>query len=143
MAKIRSISEIASKWKDVTPRREAYYRAGVERPKEIWEDKTKAAADAWKDGVDTAGVGGFSGGVAKAGQAKWAANTKIKGVDQGRWKNGVTAFADEYSKGFAPYRDVIDATDPGPRYRKGDDRNYARVEAIGKALHSKKVAERG
>ena len=143
MAKIRSLAEIAAKWKDVTPRREAYYRAGIEKPKENWEEKTVAAAEAWKSGVDEAGAEGFAGGVKKAGTAKWQTHTKIKGVEQGRWREGVTAFADNYAKEFAPFRDVIESIELPPRGRKGDPANIRRVEAIATALHQKKLELRG
>lgn len=142
MAKIRSLSEIAAKWKDVTPRREAYYKAGVERPKKDWAEETKAAAKGWEEGVTSAVTEKrFEKGVAKAGLEKWRKRTLVKGAEQGRWSAGVRAFADEYAKGFGPFRDVIEKVELPARYSKGDDRNYERVKAIGRALHAAKLAK--
>jgi len=143
MAKIRTIAEIGAKWKDVTPRRESYYKAGVEKPLRDWAEETAKAGANWKAGVDEAGEAGFVGGVGRVGTAKWKERTSTKGAVMGRWRAGVDKYADEYAKGFTPFRDVIEATDPGPRYRKGDDRNYERVRIIGEALHTKKRALRG
>jgi len=140
MPRIRSISEIAGKWKEVTPRREGFYRAGVERPLRDWEERAKAQAGAWREGVEAAITEErFSKGVGFAGQEKWRRNTLIKGVQQGRWREGVAAFAEEYEKGFAPYRDVIEATELPERFAKGDERNIERVRVIAAALHAKKL----
>jgi len=140
MAKIRSIAEIAGKWAEVTPRREAFYKAGVEKPLRIWEEQTVAAADAYSSGVTAAvAEGRFAKGVARVGQAKWASGTLEKGVKMGRWREGVAVAKDEYHKGFAPFVDTIAATVLPARGPKGDPRNIERVAAIASALHAKRL----
>ena len=142
MPKIRSITSIAGKWADVTPRRAAYYKAGVESPKEIWEEKAAAAEGAWSAGVSAAaGEARFSKGVSAAGQAKWKEKTILKGVAQGRWSAGVGVAKPDYEKGFAPFRDVIERTTLPPRGAKGDPANIDRVRDMAAALHEAKLAK--
>jgi len=140
MPKIRSIAEIAAKWGDVTPRREAYYRHGIESPKKVWVEEASAASDAWREGVTAAAAEDrFGKGVAAVGQEKWKKGALEKGVKMGRWREGVAIAKDEYAKGFAPYRDVIEAITLPPRGPKGDPRNIERVSIVTAALHAKKL----
>lgn len=142
MAKVRDLGAISAKWSDVTPRRDAYYKAGVEHPKESWEEKAKAAGDAWGSGVSEAVTDKrFEKGVAAAGQKKWQEKTLLKGATQGRWREGVAAAKPDYEKGFAPFRDTIESTSLPPRKAKGDPGNIERVRAIAAALHAAKLAK--
>lgn len=138
MPAIRSTAEIAAKWASVTPGRAAFYKAGVQAPKKDWETMTKAAEGAYEEGV-TAAIGrkAFGAGVDKAGTAKW----KRKSVDvgAGRWGPGVRVAEPDFRAGFDPYRAKILETDIGPRFPKGDPRNYDRVKIIGDALHALKI----
>jgi len=136
--RIKSISEIAKKWSEVTPGRTEYYKDGIQSPKEDWEDATAGAEGAYEAGVtDAISRKAFGSGVRDAGTEKWKRKALEIGVS--RWGPGVRAAGDDYSKGFAPYRDVIESVSLPPRGRKGDPRNYERVAAIGKALHDKKI----
>ena len=138
MARIKSISEIAKKYSEVTPGRTAYYKSGIEHPKKDWEDETAGAEDAFEAGIaDAISRKAFGSGVRDAGTEKWKRKALEVGVS--RWGPGVRAAGDDYSKGFAPYRDVIEGVTLPPRGRKGDPRNYERVTAIGKALHDRKI----
>ena len=42
MPPVRSISEIAKKWAEVTPQRAPQYEAGVKAPKQSWENNRNA-----------------------------------------------------------------------------------------------------
>jgi hypothetical protein len=140
MPAIRPISEIADKYKKVTPERAPYYQAGIEKPKRSWAEGATAAAEAYSGGVTIAArEGRYQKGVAAAGDAKWKGNTLVKGVQQGRWSAGVAAFADNYAKGFGPFADTIAATVLPPKYARGDPRNYEKVKAMGDALHRKRI----
>jgi len=137
MAKIRAIGEIQSKWASVTPQRSAQYQAGVESPLNSWASGAKAAEPNYEQGVQKAiAAKSFGKGIAMAGDARWQSKTVAVGVQ--RWGPGVSAGAADYGEGFAPYRDVINSTNLPPRFPRGDERNYARVAAIGKALADKK-----
>ena len=139
MALIRSTADIAKKWASVTPARSEEYSKGVSAPLKDWEKETEAANESWKSGVQGAiGRNGFAKGVKKVGTAKWSKRAKEVGTI--RWPQGVSVAQPDYEAGFAPYRDEIEKTVLPPKGPKGDPRNFARVEAIGKALHAKKLS---
>jgi len=138
MPAIRSAAEIAEKWARVTPGRSADYAAGIENPKKDWEAASSAAADAWADGVSqAASEGRYERGVKAAGTEKWKRKAKELGVN--RWPAGVSAAKNDYEKGFAPYRDIIERITLPPRRPKGDPANIDRVRIIAQALHEAKV----
>jgi len=142
MANIRSIQEIARKWQTVTPGRAPQYQEGVQRPKVDWAQATAEAADAWQAGIqDAIARNAFQRGVQEAGTQKWQRKTLELGVQ--RWPQGVQAALEEYERGFAPYRDVIERTVLPPRGRKGDPNNIQRVAVIARALHEAKVGGAG
>jgi len=137
--KIRSAEEIAAKYGRVTPGRATDYAAGVKAPKKSWSAETKAAKDAWAQGVQEAVAGGrFEKGVTKAGDSKWQEKAVTLGTT--RWGAGVSAAVGDYQSGFAPYQGVIASIDRGPKGAKGDPRNFDIVVKLGTALHAKKIA---
>ncbi len=114
------------------------YRLGIENPRRDWQKETAAASDRYKMGVDSAHTKGmFTKGVNRAGSSKWKKNSLQKGPS--RFAEGVTLAQDDYQKGFAPYREVIQQTTLPPRFPKGDPRNIQRVAAIAKALSDKRA----
>lgn len=138
MPAIKSAGEIARKWADVTPRRDADYKAGVQTPMKDWATEAAAAEERYNSGVqDAIGRGAFAKGVHNAGSEKWKKGALEKGVN--RWGPGVRVAQPDYEKGFAPYRDTIEQTSLPPRRRTGDPANIERVAAIAAALHAKKV----
>ena len=138
MPAIKSASAIAEKWARVTPGRSSDYRDGVTSPKKDWASNTEAAKDAYADGVTQSIANkSFEKGVKAAGTDKWKAKAQALGVP--RWSQGIAAGKDDFSAGFAPFRDVIEKTTLPPRYRKGDPRNIDRVTKIATALHEAKV----
>lgn len=138
MPAIKSASEIADKWSRVTPGRSSDFQSGVTSPKKDWATSAKAAEGSYEAGVTTAiGNKRFSKGVDKAGTGKWKDKTLAVGVS--RWGPGVTAAVDDYEKGFAPYRDVIEKTTLPPRRMAGDPANIDRVRVLAAALNAAKV----
>ena len=140
MANIRSINELAEKYKRVTPGRRADYEAGINKPKADWATEAAAANDAWKGGVqDAISRNAFASGVQEKGTAGWKSDTIQKGPE--RWAPGIGYGAPKYATNFAPYADVISRTTLPPKYAKGDPRNLDRVAAIANALRAAKVGK--
>lgn len=138
MAEIKSLSRVVEKWTRVTPARAQDYQAGVASPRRDWQQATSAAQDRWSEGVQGAiQRGAFGSGVDAAGTQKWSRKTQEVGTQ--RWGPGVRAAAQDYQKGFEPFRQVIEATALPPRFPAGDPRNFDRVRAIGEALHRAKT----
>lgn len=137
MAAIASVELIANKWARVTPQRSEDYRLGVTNPQRNWEQNTKAANDAWKEGTAKAiAEDRFTKGVSRAGQAKWQLGATTKGVT--RWPEGVRLGEDAYRTGFAPFQQAIERLTLPPRFARRDPRNLLRVEAVVNALKAVK-----
>ena len=129
MAAIKSISDIAKKFIDVTPGRAAQYEDGVRNPKKDWEKSTMAAEANFEAGIQKAvQLKSFGKGVKEAGTAKYQKGVTEKGVS--RWPVGVSLAQEAFAKGFGRFRDVIERVVLPPRYARRDTRNLARVAAI-------------
>jgi len=135
---IKSIAAIAEKWERVTPLRSQDYIEGVRTTRKDWAELTVAAAENYIQGVQAAIADGrFQRGVEKVGTQKWRENTISKGGT--RWGQGVRLGGIEYAKGFAPYRDALEALVLPPRGPRGDPRNIERVRVIAETLHALKI----
>jgi hypothetical protein len=138
MAEIKPIGKITEKWTRVTPMRTDDYKLGVQSPRRDWEKSAVAAKETHKAAMAAAAAADAYGkGVTQAGTTKWQARSLQKGP--GRFAEGVMVGGDDYQKGFAPYRDTIEATVMPPRFPKRDPRNIQRVSAIATALGKKKT----
>jgi len=138
MAEIKSISKIQEKWTRVTPMRTDDYKLGVQSPRRDWEKSAVAAKETHKAAMAAAAAtDAYGKGVAQAGSTKWQSRALQKGP--GRFAEGVMVGGDDYQKGFAPFRDTIEATVLPPRFPKRDPRNIQRVATIATALGKKKT----
>lgn len=136
---IPSITEIANKWKTVTPTRVADYEKGVRNPRQNWYDRTVASASAWITAMQMQSTWiRWGKGIARAGHAGWQNATISKGIP--RWAQGVTASGNNYQDGFAPYREAIANLTLPPRGPAGDPANLERVRIVAEALHQLKVS---
>ena len=139
MANIKSLDRTNAKWQRVTAASGAEYEEGVRNPKADWNKETAQANGSYKAGLQKSiAADSFLKGVNAAGTAKWQKNAIEKGPS--RFSQGVTLAVDAYSKGFAPYRNVIANLTLPPRGPKGDASNINRVAVVAKALHDKKLA---
>lgn len=138
MSEIRPIHAIKEKWSRVTPQRTEDYKIGVQNPRRDWADAASAQADTWKSAIMEAATKNlFAKGVQEAGTAKWKDRAIRKGPS--RFAEGVMVGADDYAKGFEPYRSVIEAVTPPPKFPRGDPRNIERVKSYAQPLHARRV----
>lgn len=137
--KIRDVGSAAKKWGEVTPGRSAYYLAGVTAPTKDWATEAAAAAASFKAAVSAGDIDRrFSGGVKRAGTAKW--KRKAEEVGYTRFGPGVSAAIPDYQTGVAPFFDEISRVSLPPRQPRGSDANIERVRAVAKALAAKRIA---
>lgn len=137
--KVRSASEIAQKYASVTPGRQSYYEAGTEGAGDDWARNTQAAAANYKAAVSAGDIDKrFSGGVRRAGGAKY--ERKVKAVGGSRYSSGVTAGVEDYQAGIEPYLQVLSGLTLPPRSPRGSDANDARFVMVRKALAAKRIA---
>ncbi|KKM99114.1 hypothetical protein LCGC14_1151100 [marine sediment metagenome] len=142
MPPIKSLDRISKKWIEKASQAQGEYTEGIQNPKTDWMRATAAAETNYEQGVQKAIQNKrFGKGVAKSGSQKWQANSLAKGPS--RWAEGIALSADEYQKGFSPFRDVIEKIVLPPRGPKGDPKNLQRVIILAKALHDAKLARTG
>lgn len=138
MPAIKSLDRISKKWVAQSAVSEPSYLEGVENPTKDWEKETLAAEAIFEAAIQKAiQAKTFGKGVRRAGTEKWQLNAISKGP--ARWSQGIALAENAYADGFAPYADVIRNLTLPPRGPKGDPKNIARVAALAKALHDKKV----
>jgi len=139
--KVKSATEVAQKWAEVTPGRSAYFESGVKGAGPDWEAQTLAAAANFKAAVSAGNIDKmFTGGVKKAGAAKYTRKSVEVGV--GRFSSGVTAGKVDYQSGIEPMLATIAGVNLPARAPRGSESNLARVRVIAVALHAKRLAER-
>jgi hypothetical protein len=130
---IKSLARIKEKWTRVTPLRSEDYKLGVTNPRRDWAGSATAAKESHKLAmVAAAASDAFAKGIAKAGTGKWQTKALAKGP--GRFAEGVMVGGDDYEKGFAPAREVLEKTVLPPRFPRRDPRNIARVSTGNAAL---------
>ncbi|MCL5026643.1 MAG: hypothetical protein M1531_09165 [Chloroflexi bacterium] len=136
---VKPLADIANKWSTETPRRSSYYEQGVRNPTKDWAGSTQASASNFKAAVSAGDIDKrFSGGVRRAGTAKW----QRKAVDVGasRYGPGVTAAAGDYQAGMAPMIETLAQVNLPPRRPRGDPGNLDRVKAVADALSKRRLA---
>jgi hypothetical protein len=135
---VPSAADVAAKWAEETPKRATYYEKNAPLAASKWEADAAAAAGNYKAAVQAANIDKmFSGGVKKAGAAKFA--RKVTAL-AGRFGPGVTAAKDDMQTNVAPFLGEIATVDLKERKPRGDAGNYDRVKAIGDRLHAKRLA---
>jgi hypothetical protein len=138
---VKPVDKIADKWATVTPGRTTYYEAGVKAPLKNWEDNTIAQAAAYKSAVTSPNIDKmFTGGVKKAGFAKWQRKATEVGVS--RFGPGVQAAKPDYQTNFAPYTETLASIEVPARGPRGADVNFDKVKKIGQELMKKRLALR-
>ncbi len=136
----KDLAAVAAKWSQRAQAAGPDYQNGVKTPRRDWAQNTSAAADSWSAGVQQAVADGrFGRGVAAAGTPKWQNAAINKGV--ARYPTGVAQGGPAYTQGFGPYLQVIASLTLPPGGPKGSPNNYLRSQAVGTALHNKKIGQ--
>lgn len=129
----------AAKWSQRASAAAPDYTKGVQNPKKDYATNAAMAEPAYDAGVQAAiGRKAFSNGVRKAGTQKWQAAATSKGAQ--RYPQGVALAQPAYQAGWGPYSDTMKSLTIPARGPKGAAQNYQIVQAIGDALHAKKIA---
>jgi len=138
MVNIKSLDKITEKWSKVTPERAPYYEEGIKAPAKDWATEAARGQPAFEAAMrDPKVLKLRETNIKAAGSEKWS--RKASAVGPSRFREGVPAAKDDYSKGFTPYHGVISAIVLPEKGARGDPKNYARVKAIGDALNKKRM----
>jgi hypothetical protein len=113
------------------------YQSGVQGAGSTWQANASAANDTYVAGVTAAAnAGRYKSGV--TGKAsKYEANASGKGAQ--RYPQGVAAAGTAWQAGFQPYATTLQGLNLPPRGPKGSPSNYTISQAVGTALHAKKM----
>lgn len=134
-------ADVQKKWVDEAPKRAAYYETEASKAGATWAAETTAAAPTYKSAVQAANIDKmFSGGVKRAGAAKF--ERKVKSVGVARFAPGIAAAETDFGDGVDPFLAVLAATEIPQRGPRGDAANYAIVQKVGDPLHKKRLAIR-
>jgi len=138
---VKPVTDIAAKYAEVTPGRQAFYQAGIQSPKSDWATNAAAAAINFQAAVTAGDIGKrFAGGIKKAGTQKW--QRKALAVGPNRFSEGVRAAQADFAAGIEPFITTIAGLTLPARRPRGDAANLDRVKVIADALTKKRLALR-
>ena len=139
MAEIKSMERIKANFKSGTAGASNRYKEGVMAPRVSWKEATLAASELQKQAMtDALARDAVRKGIERVSAEKQKTRASILGP--ARYAQGTAAAVEDYGSGFAPFREVIKNTTLPPRGPKGSPENYQRVQAMGEALRTAKLA---
>ncbi len=142
MAEIKPVEQAAAKWVRNAQSATQSYQEGVANPRRPWQAATTAAAQAWQAGVQAAAArNAFASGVQKTPEDQQRGMAMTKGA--ARYAEGAAMAENKYATNFAPYVQVIRATQLPPRGPRGAEANLQRVQVIARALHARRTQSGG
>jgi len=139
--KVPTADAVAKKWAEVTPGRSGYYASGVAGAGSDWEKNASGAGAAYKAAISAGNIQQmFTGGIKRAGAAKY--QRKAAGVGVDRFSTGVTAAVGDYQTGMSPMLSAIASVEPPARQPRGSAGNQQRSVVYQVALNKARLAQR-
>lgn len=140
--KVKDPTSTANKWDTNAGNATAAYTAGIQAPKAPQAASAIAAVARWQASVQDPGAAArFTGHLAKAGDAAWSTGAMGKGKD--RYPGGIHAAKGKYLTNVSPFLAAIAGVTLPDKGLRGSSQNYARVQAVGDALHALKISRAG
>lgn len=140
--KVKDPNTTANKWDGNAGNATGTYVAGVQNPKTSQSAAAIAAAPRWQAAVASPdALARFTGHLQKSGDAAWSAGALGKGKD--RYAPGIHAAKTKYMNNVTPYLQAIAGVSLPDKGLRGSSANYARVQAVGDALHQLKLSRAG
>ncbi len=107
------------------------FALGIASPRRSQSAEAIAAAPRWLAAVTApAAEARFIQKLTAAGDTKWATNSKVKGVDQGRFAGGVRVAGPAWQAGAAPVLDALRNLSLPARGLKRSPQNFERVRIV-------------
>jgi hypothetical protein len=136
---VKDVSASATKFVQRAQAAAPDYQKGVQGAGANWQAQSAAANDTYVAGVTAAAnAGRYKNGVANKA-SKYETNAAGKGAQ--RYPQGVAQAGPAWQSGFQPYASVLSSLNLPPRRPKGDPSNYTISQAVGTALHAKKMGQ--
>lgn len=140
--KVKDPGTTAKKWQTNAGNATNSYIAGINAPKASQSAQAAAAVGRWQAAVQSpSAAASFVSHLQKAGDGAWSAGALGKGKD--RYAGGINAAVTKYTNNVTPFLTAIAGVTLPDKGIRGSAQNYARVQAVGDALHALKVARAG
>lgn len=142
--KVKDPGTVLKNWMDAgtSPQAQAKYKAGVQSPKQPQNASALAAATRWQQSVaSTAALNRFTAGLRAAGDAGWQNGALNKGA--AHFPDGIRGAGPKFQQNVTPFLAAIAGVTLPDKGIRGSTANYARVQAIGDALHALKLSRAG
>jgi hypothetical protein len=140
--KVKDPTTTMNKWDTNAGNATGSYQAGINAPKQSQSAAAIAAAPRWQQSVSSPdALARFTGRLQKAGDAAWSAGALGKGKD--RYAGGIHAAKAKFQTNVTPFLTAIAGVNLPDKGIRGSAQNYARVQAVGDALHALKVSRAG
>lgn len=134
---VKDVGQSAQKFVQRAQAAAPAYQQGVQGAGAHWQAQASAANDTYVAGVTAAAnAGRYRTGV-QGKASKYETNASGKGAQ--RYPQGVAQAGPNWQAGFQPYASTLQALTLPPRRPKGDPSNYTISQAVGDALHKKKL----
>ena len=136
---VKDVASSATKFVQRSQAAAPDYQKGVQSAGANWQAQSTAANDTYVAGVTAAAnAGRYRNGVANKA-SKYESNAAGKGAQ--RYPQGVAQAGPNWQAGFQPYASTLQSLTLPPRRPKGDPSNYQISQAVGDALHKKKMGQ--
>lgn len=136
---VKDVGQSATKFVQRAQAAAPDYQKGVQGAGANWQAQASAANDTYVAGVTSAAnAGRYRTGVQNKA-SKYEANAAGKGAQ--RYPQGVAQAGPAWQQGFSPYAATLQSLTLPPRRPKGDPSNYQIAQAVGDALHKKKMGQ--
>ncbi len=142
--KVKDSATVLANWTaaGTSPNAQAKYKAGVQSPKQPQNASAIAAVDRWQQSVSsTAAKNRFTAGLRAAGDQGWVTGAMNKGANH--YPDGIRAGGTKFQQNVTPFLAAIAGVNLPDKGIRGSTSNYARVQAVGDALHALKLARAG
>lgn len=140
--KVKDPATTANKWDSNAGNATQTYIAGINAPKQSQSAAAVAAVDRWQAAVASpAAKAAFTSNLQKAGDAAWSAGALGKGKD--RYSPGIHAAKTKFMNNVTWVLQTISGVSLPDKGIRGSSQNYARVQAVGDALHAAKLSRSG
>jgi hypothetical protein len=142
--KVKDPATVLANWTagGTSPNAQAKYKAGVQSPKQPQNASAIAAAPRWQQSVSsTQAMNAFKAGLQKAGDQGWVNGALNKGANH--YPDGIRGAGTKFQTNVTPFLQAIAGVTLPDKGIRGSSANYARVQAVGDALHALKVARAG
>jgi len=137
--KVKPVSTAAEKWDNNAAHAADSYAVEAQAASGVWEANALAGKENYQKAITAPGIADRqNGGIRRAGAAKYA--RKIVDVAKDRFSGGIHAAKADYIERVTPFLDTIAGLSLSKRAPRGDIANYKRVEEVGKALSTKRLA---